>query len=145
MDKRTAQQLAPAAVPLLQLAADYYLENKKMEQRGEIELQKAEARAEQLQGLREVQQRQPQIRNDRQTAPETIEQMKAETDCSFCHEILDSIATLPQDRREMALAEYGRFQNAIEDGAAQDDLEDVLRETDQLRAVIEEELKVFPE
>jgi len=46
---------------------------------------------------------------------QSIDEMVAAEDCELCSQLLEGIKSLDAERRPMALSEYGRFQQSVED------------------------------
>ena len=72
-----------------------------------------------------------------------IDDIQSETECGICTQILESLRSLPEEEQAKALAEYGRFQQAIEAGD-EDEARAVLSETPTLRNVVESEFNLAP-
>ena len=140
-------------LPLVQTVLDQRMQRNIMEAQAEKEIQVAEAKTERMQ---QPQQPRQQAREDdtarqaREAAQgagerQTIDDLKAETDCGICIQLLDAIADKEGQTRARALTEYGQFKSAIEDDADQETLEGVLQDTPTLRSILEEDLKMAAE
>lgn len=129
MDKQTRDlvaTLAPALAPLGRTIFQQRIQRKQMEEKAEIEKELIETRA-QAEGDAAISLSETTERTV--TAfEETVEEMKLEESCDTCKMILDSLTELPEAQQGRALAEFGRFKQALEGGATEDELRDLLQQ-----------------
>ncbi|MFB6197222.1 MAG: hypothetical protein ABEI52_02980 [Halobacteriaceae archaeon] len=148
MDEDTARaigEIAPAFIPLLQTGINAHFENRQMERTAELELEKAEKQAERMKEMSMLSRNEPgpdtRTREPDRSDIEVINQYMRETDCGLCESLLEEMKDLNPTRRSRALVEFGEFRRSIRDDAPQEEMESVIRESEVLRGILEEELR----
>lgn len=65
-----------------------------------------------------------------------IDRLEQRDQCSLCRNLLDAIRDEPPDVQAEALAEYGRLKGAMESGATQADLENIIEDSETLQRLV---------
>jgi len=73
---------------------------------------------------------------------QSIDEMKAAEDCELCGQLLEGIKSLEPENRPVALSEYGRFQQSVEDTDDVDAIRDELENLPVLKRVLEREFNM---
>lgn len=69
-----------------------------------------------------------------------IDELIEEDWCSLCQNLLEQLKSRPPREQVRGVAEYGEFKRQLSDDADVEELREVLRETDVLQSVFEENL-----
>lgn len=69
-----------------------------------------------------------------------IDRLEQRDQCSLCRNLLGAIRDEPPDVQAEALAEYGRLKGAMESGATQADLENIIEDSETLQRLVREEV-----
>lgn len=69
-----------------------------------------------------------------------FEDLKAREDCSICRTLLEAIEQAESDVQVRALTEYGRLKHAVDSGASEDEIKQILTSSDTLEDLLEQEM-----
>lgn len=68
---------------------------------------------------------------------DAIEDLKQREECSVCRDLLSAIQEADPRTQAIALTEYGKLTARVSDGASQQEIERLIRESDELRSLLQ--------
>lgn len=115
-----------------------------MEEKKEMELELAETRQEAEHGEPHPEpSTQPSApRDEVADVSHAIQDLKAREDCGVCRDLLEAIEMADSSVQVKALTEYGRLKRALEAGASQEELREVIGSSETLEGLIQQESDV---
>lgn len=148
MDQRTAQQAvraAPAVLPLLRIGVAEYYDTRRMERKAEHEVKIAELRSENRPDPTPSKPRGAEpSRSEPEPEPEPepeglrvdVEPLIEGETCEMCRAILEEIQSLPEGRRAVGLAEYGKMKQAVEADAGREEVANLIENSEVLQDIV---------
>lgn len=142
-------KLIPAFVPVAKTVVSERMNERAMERRKDAELEVIEAKAEH--GTHDVQaaaaaaQPQQAVKSQGDTAFEdSIDRMKASEECELCSRLLEGIKSVDPEDRAIALSEFGRFKQSVDDTEDVDAIRDEIQGMTVLKDVMTREFNMVP-
>lgn len=145
-----AASALPALAPICRTVLNNRIQLRAMERQKDAELEVIEAKKEfgdtrAFAGPATPPDTADRVREqDEDAFQESIERMKAQESCDLCARLLDGIARVDAADRAVALAEYGRFKQAVDDTDDAAAVRDEIGEMTVLRDVMEREFNMAP-
>lgn len=123
-------------------------EREAMEARMDKEIELAETRARVDRQDDQPEQREPVAHaadsSTDLTVAEVIDELIERETCSTCTSLLEGLKERPVREQLIGLEEYGEFKGKLSDGAGAEELRELLRETDVLQTVFQEDIRARP-
>lgn len=139
--KRAVNALAGLAQDAARDLLRYRSKKKQMERELEIEKELAKAKRQaEIEAEREAGSTEGSTEGVSGGMDATIEEMRSETNCGLCEEILGAIKRADPSLQAQALVEYGKLRDAIEDGASEERFEQILSQSEALGEVMDKHL-----
>jgi hypothetical protein len=149
---RLAAEAVPAVAPVAKTLLNNRLQMRAMERQKEAEIELVEAKqnvegdaAPSPMGLSDTSDPSESVEQQTDDAfAESIEAMKRDEECDLCARLLDGFTRLDRQDRPVALAEYGRFKQAVDDTEDVDAIRDEISRMTVLEDVMVRELNMNP-
>lgn len=109
-----------------------------MEQQKEMELELAKAKSE---ARSESDDDHAESHATQSVGRPPLQHLKDQEDCSICLELLEAIEEADQETQVEALTEYGKLKYAVETGGSQEEIKNVLRQSNTLQNLLEAEMQ----
>jgi len=140
-----ATEAIPAVAPIAKTVINERMQMRAFERQKEAEMEVVRAKNEYGQPSIPTTTTQPQQKVVEQSADafeDSIDEMVAAEDCSVCSQLLEGIKSLEPENRPVALSEYGRFQQSVEDTDDVDAIRGELEDLPVLKRVMESEFNM---
>lgn len=147
---QTAAKLLPALAPVAKTLMNSRMQMNALERKKEAELDIVEAK-------QNVSQRPLQFSTTSQQMPEqqvvqqpagafddSIDEMIADEDCDICTRLLAGIKDVADTERAVALSEYGRFKQAVDDTEDVSAIRDQVADMPVLERIMRREFNMIP-
>lgn len=119
---RLASKALPAVAPIAKTFMNDRMQMRALERQKEAEMEVVRAKNEYAQpaipmtaSQRTPQPEQQVVEQSDDAFEQSIDEMIAAEDCELCGQLLEGIKSLDAEQRPVALSEYGRFQQSVED------------------------------
>lgn len=106
----------------------------------EIELAKARNEARSREPARPEPEPEPEPERGVATVSHSFQHLKEQEDCSICRDLLEAIERADSETQVEALTEYGKLKHAVETGGSQEEIKAVLRESNTLQELLEDQM-----
>jgi hypothetical protein len=134
-----ADKLTPVVSNLIGRGLNWYARRKRRQARAEARREMIEAQAQAIDPSKfsASESRRSEPTREAQPGGGGIDRLQEQTDCTFCEALLEAARELPEPERTQAVAEYGRFQGALE-GGDEAAVKTAMRETEVLAELVKE-------
>lgn len=111
-----------------------------LEEKKKMELELARARQESGGDADDPPRSEPEPSRTRQSPDlsAAIRDLRRRDDCATCQTLLEAIEQADPETQAIALTEYGRFKQAMEAGASEEELRRILRSSETLEDLLEQ-------
>jgi hypothetical protein len=140
-----ASKALPAVAPIAKTFMNDRMQMRALERQKEAEMEVVRAKNEYGQSTMPMRTPEPEERVVEQSDDafeQSIDEMIAAEDCELCGQLLEGIKSLEAENRPVALSEYGRFQQSVEDTDDVDAIRDELQNLPVLQRVLEREFNM---
>lgn len=140
-----ASKALPAMAPIAKTFMNDRMQMRALERQKEAEMEVVRAKNEYGQSSIPMRTSEPEERVVEQSGDafeQSIDEMIAAEDCELCSQLLEGIKSLEAENRPVALSEYGRFQQSVEDTDDVDAVRDELQDLPVLQRVLEREFNM---
>lgn len=150
MHDETKQELISTGTSVMgSLLKEFFIHRNRvnqMQEKKDLELELAKARtgAASDQGTERDDTRRSRPTPEDADLREAFHDLKARENCGICRQLLDAIEHADRRTQIRALTEYGRFQHAVETGASEAEIRDILEQSDTLKNLLEREMGPRP-
>lgn len=118
---RMATEALPAVAPIARTYLNDKMQMRALERQKEAEMEVVRAKNEYGQQpsfpTTPTEPQQQVVEQTDDAFEQSIDDMISDEDCELCAKLLEGIKSLDADRRPVALSEYGRFKQSVEDTA----------------------------
>lgn len=142
---RIATEALPAVAPIARTYLNDKMQMRALERQKEAEMEVVRAKNEYGQQTIPMGSSEPErevVEQPDDAFEQSIDEMKAAEDCELCGQLLEGIKSLEPENRPVALSEYGRFQQSVEDTDDVDAIRDELENLPVLKRVLEREFNM---
>jgi hypothetical protein len=142
---RIATEALPAVAPIARTYLNDKMQMRALERQKEAEMEVVRAKNEYGQQPIPMGSSEPErevVEQPDDAFEQSIDEMKAAEDCELCGQLLEGIKSLEPENRPVALSEYGRFQQSVEDTDDVDAIRDELENLPVLKRVLEREFNM---
>jgi len=142
---RIATEALPAVAPIARTYLNDKMQMRALERQKEAEMEVVRAKNEYGQQAIPMGSPEPErevVEQSTDAFEQSIDEMKAAEDCELCGQLLEGIKSLEPENRPVALSEYGRFQQSVEDTDDVDAIRDELENLPVLKRVLEREFNM---
>lgn len=148
----TAAKILPAVMPIAKTVASERMNERAMRKRKDAELEIIEAKQEVGSGGGAVRAAAAADAEPSDTVEEqadsafadSIDRMKAQEDCELCSRLLEGIKSVDPDDRAVALSEYGRFKQSVDDTEDVDAIRSEIEDMTVLQGVMTDQFSMVP-
>jgi len=148
----TAAKILPAVMPVAKTLASERMNERAMRKRKEAELEVIEAKQEygsgggvaQAAAAAETQPAESVEEQPDSAFADSIDRMKAQEDCELCSRLLEGIKSVDPDDRPVALSEFGRFKQSVDDTEDVDAIRSEIDDMTVLRDVMTDQFSMVP-
>lgn len=148
----TAAKVVPAVMPIARTIASEKMNERAMRKRKEAELEVIEAKQEYGSGgpaagavAEAASEPSESVEEQPDSAfADSIDRMKANEDCELCSRLLEGIKSVDPDDRAVALSEFGRFKQSVDDTEDVDAIRSEIEGMAVLKDVMTREFNMVP-